>query len=349
MEIKLKSAAELVGGNLVGDGDILIRGAAKIEDAKEGDLTFLYHPSYEKFFPDTKASAIIVNKNFNKTRGDIAYIETDNPAQAFHILLDKFFTPEFPLHGIDQTAFIHKEAKIGRNVAIGRNVVISAGCVIGDNTKIFHNTVVLENCSIGSDCLIFQNVSIRENCIIGNRAVIHPGAVIGSDGFGFERISTGEYKKIPQIGNVVIEDDVEIGANTTIDRAALGSTLIKKGVKLDNLVQIAHNVSVGENTVMSSQTGVSGSTKIGKNCILAGQAGLVGHIELADNVIVTAQSGVSKSLLKPGMYFGSPAKDKRISMKEEAHIRNLPEYAEKIKTLEKIVEELKEEIAKIKG
>lgn len=349
MEIKLKSAAELMGGNLTGDGNILIRGAAKIEDAKEGDITFLYHPNYEKYFPDTKASAIIVKKDFNKTRNDIAYIETDNPAQAFHILINKFFAPDFPLSGIDPTAFIHKDAKVGKNTAIGKNAVISAGCTIGDNTKIFHNTVILENCSVGSDCLIFQNVSIRENCIIGDRAIIHPGAVIGSDGFGFEKLPSGEYKKIPQIGNVVIEDDVEIGANTTIDRAALGSTLIKKGVKLDNLVQIAHNVTVGENTVMSSQVGVSGSTKIGKNSILAGQAGLVGHIEIGDNVIITAQSGVSKSLLKPGMYFGSPAKDKRISMKEEAHIRNLPEYAEKIKLLEKTIEELKEEIAKIKG
>ena len=348
MIISIYEIAKLVNGKLTGNDGVTISNLARIDEAGKGDLTFLYMPAYEKYFSSTKASAIIVKKGFDKTRDDITYIEVDHPEKVFFELLRTYFSPVFKLEGIDPSAFVHPEAQIGENVALGKNVVVSAGCVIGSNVKIFHNTVLLSDVEIGDDSLIFQNVSIREKCKIGKRAIIHPGTVIGSDGFGFNPDENGVYQKIPQIGNVVIEDDVEIGSNVSIDRAALGSTIIKCGVKIDNLVQIAHNVFVGENTVISSQSGISGSTKIGKNCILAGQVGLVGHIEIADNSILMAQSGISKSVKKPGKYFGSPAKELNTALRLEAHLRNLPDYAERIKELENQVKSLQKEQEKKK-
>ncbi|MBP9119920.1 MAG: UDP-3-O-(3-hydroxymyristoyl)glucosamine N-acyltransferase [Ignavibacterium sp.] len=346
MKISIKEIASLINGNVSGDINIEISNVAKIEEAKQGDLTFLYLPAYDKFFPATQASAIIVKTGFSKSRNDITYIEVDSPEKAFFTILKKFFTPEFPLNGIDPSAFIHPTAKLAENVAVGKNVVISYGCIIGADTKVFHNTVVSDNVSIGSGCLIHSNVSVRENCILGNRVIIHSGTVVGSDGFGYSPNEKGEYEKIPQIGNVIIEDDVELGSNVSIDRAAMGSTIIKRGCKIDNLVQIAHNVILGEDTVVSAQTGVSGSTKIGRHCILAGQAGLVGHIELGDNVIITAQSGVSKSIPKPGYYSGSPAMEMRSYQKMQAQVRFIPDYADRIKELENQVKSLKELISK---
>jgi UDP-3-O-[3-hydroxymyristoyl] glucosamine N-acyltransferase len=343
MKISLREAAETIDGVITGNPDELISGLSKIEEAEQGDLTFLYLPAYEKYFAATKASAIIVKPGFNKSRSDLSYIEANDPNKAFFKILSKYFSPEFPLEGIDPTAYIHPSADIGKNAALGKNVVISEGCKVGDNTKIFHNTVLMNNVTIGADCLLFPNVSIREGCIIGNRVIIHPGTVVGSDGFGYFTDENGVYNKIPQIGIVIIEDDVELGSNVSIDRASLGATVIKKGVKIDNLVQIAHNVEIGENTVLSAQAGISGSTHVGNNCIIAGQAGLVGHVHIADNVIIMAQSGVSKGISKPGYYFGSPAKELKTTMKLEAHIRNLPEYAEEIKKLRKEIEELKKD------
>jgi len=346
MEISLKDAASLIGGKIFGNENLIIKNISKIEEAKEGDLTFLYLPAYEKYFPSTKASAILVKKGFNKTRNDITYVEVDNPNKAFFRIIHHFYKPDYKLTGIDSTAFVASDAVLGDNVSLGKNVVISSGCKIGNNTKIYHNTVLLEDVEIGSDTIIFQNVSIREKCVIGNNVIIHPGTVIGSDGFGYSRNDDGSYLKIPQIGNVIIEDNVEIGSNVSIDRASLGSTVIKKGVKLDNLVQIAHNVTLGENTVISAQTGISGSTKVGKGCIFAGQVGLVGHVEIADNVTIVAQSGVSKGISKAGTYFGSPAKEFKTALKLEALIRNLPESADKLKTLEKRIKELEEKLSK---
>ncbi|WP_337864705.1 UDP-3-O-(3-hydroxymyristoyl)glucosamine N-acyltransferase [Ignavibacterium sp.] len=342
INLSVKQIAELVSGKIIGDEYTLIHSLAKIDEASSGDLSFIYLPAYEKFLQTTKASALLVKPELQKTRSDITYIEVEFPEKAFFLILREFFTPEFPLSGIDDTAFVHPEAKLGQNVALGKNVVVSKGCVIGDNTKIFHNTVLYEDVEIGNDCLIFSNISIREKCKIGNRVIIHSGTVIGSDGFGFNPDEKGVYQKIPQIGNVIIEDDVELGANVAIDRAALGSTIIKRGTKVDNLVQIAHNVVVGEDTVISSQTGISGSTKIGNHVIIAGQVGIVGHIEIGDNVVLMAQSGISKSIKKPGYYFGYPAKELKTSQKLEAHIRNLPDYAEKIKKLEEEIKNLKQ-------
>lgn len=346
MRIRLKDIAEFIGGEITGDEKLEIKNLSKIEEAGPGDLTFLYISHYEKYFPSTKASALLVKPGFNKTRDDISYIEVTDPNKAFFKLVRKFFPPSYPLEGIDKTAFVHPDASLGENVSLGRNVVISKDCRIGNNVKIFHNTVLLQDVEIGDDSLIFQNVSIRENCKIGSRAIIHPGTVIGSDGFGFEPDEEGKFHKIPQIGNVIIEDDVELGSNVSVDRASIGSTIIKKGVKVDNLVQIAHNVCIGENTVISAQAGISGSTKVGKNCFILGQVGLTGHIEIADNVILIAQSGVSKSITKAGTYFGSPAKEVKTAFKLESHFRNLPEYAKKISELENEIKKLKEQIEK---
>lgn len=346
MKIKIQEIASLINGNIFGNDNIEIENVAKIEEAKPGELTFLYLSAYEKYFASTKASAIIVKQNFNQTRDDITYIKVESPEKAFFEIIRKYFTPEFSLSGIDSTAFIHKDAIIGSNVAIGKNVVISAGCVVGENTKIFHNSVIMDNTQIGSNCLLHPNVNIRENCKVGNNVIIHSGTVVGSDGFGYSTDEKGVYHKIPQIGNVIIEDDVEIGSNVSIDRAAIGSTIIKRGCKIDNLVQIAHNVMLGEDTVISAQTGISGSTKIGKHCILAGQAGLVGHIELGDNVVITAQSGVSKSILKPGYYMGSPAMEIKAQQRMLAQIRFIPDYAERIKKLEDEIKSLKEQLGK---
>ncbi|MEP0860966.1 MAG: UDP-3-O-(3-hydroxymyristoyl)glucosamine N-acyltransferase [Ignavibacterium sp.] len=341
ISLTVKEIARQVSGKIIGDENVIINSVAKIDEAKPGDLSFIYLPAYEKFQSTTKASALLVKPDLPKTRNDITYIEVESPEKAFFLILREFFSPEFPLTGIDKTASIHPDAKLGNNVALGKNVIISKGCRIGDNTKIFHNTVLYEDVEIGNDCLIFSNISIRESCKIGNRVIIHSGTVIGSDGFGFNPDEKGVYQKIPQIGNVIIEDDVELGANVAIDRAALGSTIIKRGTKIDNLVQIAHNVVIGEDTVISSQTGISGSTKIGNHVIIAGQVGIVGHIEIGDNVVLMAQSGISKSIKKPGYYFGYPAKELRTSQKLEAHIRNLPDYADKIKKLEEEIKKLK--------
>ena len=347
MEKTLKEIAELVGGKLFGDGSVVIKNLAKIEEAVPGDLTFLYLPVYEKFFPSTHASAILVKPDFKKVREDIAYIEVKDPNKAFFKIVNQFFTPDFKLEGIDSTAYIHPSAKLGNNVSLGKNVVISSGCLIGNNVKIFHNTVLHDDVIIGNDSLIFSNVSIREKCIVGERVIIHQGAVIGSDGFGYDIDEKGVFHKIYQIGIVRIEDDVELGANVCIDRASTGATVIKKGVKIDNLVHVAHNVIIDENTAIAAQVGISGSTKIGKNCLIAGQVGIVGHIEIADKVTLIAQSGVSKGISKSGTYFGAPAKEMGTALRLEGHIRSLPQYAAKIQQLENQIKELLDKISRL--
>jgi UDP-3-O-[3-hydroxymyristoyl] glucosamine N-acyltransferase len=343
MNIKLEEAAKIVDGKIFGNKDITISSLAKIEEAKPGDITFLYLDKYEKFFPATKASAILVKPGFRKSRNDISYIEVELPHTAFSKLLNHFFKPDYKLTGIDSSAYIHPSALIGEGAAVGKNVVISAGCIIGKNVKIFHNTVLLEDVIIGDKSVIFQNVSIREKCRIGSNVIIHCNSVIGSDGFGYEQDENGAFQKIPQIGIVIIEDDVEIGSNVSVDRASLNATIIKKGTKIDNLVQVAHNVIIGENTIVAGQAGISGSTKIGKHCMILGQAGIAGHVEIADNVILHVQSGVSKNITKPGKYFGSPAKEIKEAFKLESHYRTLPEYADRIKQLEEKIVFLEKE------
>lgn len=332
--LKLDKIASITGAVVTGNPEITISGLAKIDEAVSGELTFLYLPAYEKFFATTKASAIFVKPGFIKSRDDIAYLEVQDPNKAFFQILITFFSPDFPLSGIAKSAKVHSTAVLGEGVAIAENVVIGANCAIGKGTKIFSNCVIMDDVQVGENCMVFPNVTIREECIIGNRVILQPGVVIGSDGFGFVPGPDGKYIKIPQIGIVVIEDDVEIGANTCIDRAALGKTIISRGTKLDNLVQIAHNVVVGSDTVISAQAGIAGSAKVGNKCMLAGQVGLNGHISIGDNIIIAGQAGVTKSITQPGMYSGYPAKEHKAALKQEAYIRSLAAYTERIKNLE---------------
>lgn len=348
MKIKISEIAQLVNGNIIGDSNLEISRLSNIQDAETGDLTFLYMKSYNHFLNSTKASAILINKEIDQTNKNLTYIIVDKPNLAFQKIIIEYFNPEFRLEGIHHSAIFDENVKLDENVSIGVNVFIGKNSAIGSNSKIYHNAVILENCKIGNNVMIFPNVTIRENTIIGNNVIIHSGTVIGSDGFGYTPDAQGVYHKIPQIGNVIIEDDVEIGSNVSIDRAAVGSTIISKGVKLDNLIQIAHNVKIGKNTVMSAQSGISGSTKVGDNCVFGGQVGATGHIEIADKVMVGAQSGISKSLTKSGTYFGSPAMELRSTLKLEAHIRALPNYLERIKKLEERINQLENESLKLK-
>jgi len=335
MKIKIKEIADFVGGKIFGDSNIEITNVSRIYEATKDDLTFLYLPNYVKYLSSTNAKAVIINPTIEKKRNDITYIEVQDPDIALQKVIIKYFDTQKHITGIDKTASINQSAKIGKNVSIGKNAVISENCTVGDNSIIYHNTVILKNTSIGANCLIYPNVTITFGNVIGNNVIIHSGTVVGSDGFGYFPNEKGEFTKVPQIGNVVIEDNVELGSNVSIDRAALGSTRIKTGTKIDNLVQIAHNVEIGKHTAISGQSGIAGSSIVGDHCVFAGQVAISGHIEIGNQVMIGGKSAASKSILTPGKYFGIPAKEVRIAFKEQAHIRNLEKYSIQIKELEK--------------
>jgi UDP-3-O-[3-hydroxymyristoyl] glucosamine N-acyltransferase len=332
MELSLTEIAKLVQGDLEGDGAINIHGVAKIEEAGTGQITFISNPKYAKYIDSTDASAVLVSQDFPKTTKPV--IRTPNPYFAFLKILKVFHPPrEMIAKGIHPSALIDQSTKIGANIRISAGVVIDKNGTIGDNVTIHPGVVIGQEVEIGNDTLIYANVVVREQVRIGNRVIIHCGTVIGSDGFGFAREGQ-QYHKIPQVGTVIIEDDVEIGANCTIDRATLGATILHQGVKLDNLIQVAHNVEIGEHTVIAAQTGISGSTKIGKNVMIGGQVGFVGHIEIGDNTTIGAQSGVSKSLPSNSVYFGYPARPMMQAKREEAALRKLPDLLKKIADFE---------------
>jgi len=340
--VKLADIAKFLNCELIGNEDVEIKRVAEIQSAVDGDITFIANPKYEKFFDTTKASAVIVGKNFAKRRDDLSILLVDDPYFAFVKVL-KLLNPPVELlpPGIHPTAVVSESAVLGKNVRIGANAVIGERVRIGNNTTIMPGVVIGDDVEIGNDVLIYPNVTIYHKCKIGNRVIIHSGTVIGSDGFGFAPRPDGSYEKIPQVGIVVIEDDVEIGSNCSIDRATLGETVIKRGAKLDNLIQIAHNVVIGENTVIAAQTGIAGSTKIGRNCVLAGQVGIVGHIEIADRTTIAAQSGVSKSITEPGkVYFGYPAREHSVALRIEGAIRQLPDLIKEFRDLKSKIEKL---------
>jgi UDP-3-O-[3-hydroxymyristoyl] glucosamine N-acyltransferase len=336
-----------IDAEVAGAGDVKIRGIAKIETAGAGELTFIANPKYLKFLETTGASAIIVPSSMPAEKlpgGPQApvLLRVDDPYAAFMVVLGLFHPqPDLLPPGIHPSAVIAESATIGADVRIGANAVVGEGCDVGARTVVGPSAVLGYGVRIGEDTVLYPNVTVLRNCRIGSRVIVHSGTVVGSDGFGFAPRKDGTYTKVPQTGIVVVEDDVEIGSNCSLDRATMGETIIKKGAKLDNLIQIAHNVVIGENTVIASQAGVSGSTKIGKNCIIAGQVGLVGHIELADNITIAAQSGLSKSLKKSGVYFGSPAKEMGRALRIEAATRRLPEMAKEFDDLKREVERLK--------
>lgn len=337
MRKTLAEIAKLVEGEVVGDSKIVITGLAGLREAKEGDLSFLANSKYSSLIDKTQASAILVPRKFAAETKTI--IRTDNPSLAFAkialTVIEGTISPK--PQGIHKTAVIAKDAKVGKGVAVGAYAVVERKAAIGDNTVIFSGCFIGPSTTIGRDCLIYPNTTIRERVTIGRRVIIHSGAVIGSDGFGFEGVEGG-YEKIPQIGTVIIEDDVEIGANATIDRARFDKTIIQRGTKIDNLVQIAHNVSVGENCIIVSQAGISGSVKIEKNVILAGQAGVAGHLTIGEGAIVAAQAGVTKSVPAHTTVSGYPAKEHEKAKRVNACLQRLPEYVKTVNELKKKIE-----------
>lgn len=324
MEFSAQQIADMLGGEVEGNPNTTVSNLSKIEEGKKGTLSFLANLQYQKYIYSTEASIVIVAKDF-KAEEEIksTLIKVDEPYSAFAKLLEAYNSMQHQEVGIDEAARIDKSAKIGDGVYIGPGVVIGAGTEIGSNSKIYPNTVIGSNCKIGSNCLIFSGVHIYANSIIGQAVSIHSGVIIGADGFGFAPKGSG-YDKVAQIGNVVIEDEVEIGANTTIDRATLGSTIIRRGVKLDNLIQIAHNVEIGENTVIASQSGIAGSSKVGKNCMIGGQVGISGHLKIGDGVKIAAQSGIGKDVEDNSIIQGSPAFKVSDYQKSYVYFRKLP-------------------------
>lgn len=333
----------LLNGKLEGNAEATVSSFGKIEEAVDGQLTFLANPKYEDYLYTTNASVAIVNNGYELRHPvKLTLIRVPDAYSAFALLLSKYQEMATQqLKGIQQPSFIAPTAQLAPDVYVGAFVYIGEGVKIDQGCKIFPHAFIGDNVTIGKACIIYPGVKLLHDCQLGNHVTIHAGAVVGSDGFGFAPQADGSFKKVPQIGNVVIEDHVEIGANTTIDRATMGSTLIKTGAKLDNLIQIAHNVEVGNSTVIAAQAGVSGSTKIGNNVMIGGQAGLVGHIQIADGSKINAQSGVSKSLKEPyTAVTGSPAADYTSALRSQAVFRNLPQLEKRIQELENIIKQL---------
>ncbi|MEI6632770.1 MAG: UDP-3-O-(3-hydroxymyristoyl)glucosamine N-acyltransferase [Chlamydiota bacterium] len=337
MKIMLKEIASLIGGEVEGDPGAVITGVSGIKEAGEGDLTFLANPKYAPLLETTRAAAAVVEKGL-KTPSACPLIRVDNPSLAFSKLIELYGPKklEFP-KGVDKRAQVGAKAKLGKGVSVGPFSVVEDGAVIGDRTVIRSGVYIGHGTALGADCHIYPNVTIRERCVIGNRVNIHSGSVIGSDGFGYVAVK-GVHKKIPQIGTVVIEDDVEIGSNVTIDRARFDKTIIRKGTKIDNLVQIAHNCDIGENSIIVAQVGISGSTSIGKNVILAGQVGVVGHVTIGDNTIIGAKGGVSKNVPPNAYYIGIPAMEGKEFKKVHAALLRLPGLITKVRELEAKIE-----------
>ena len=325
MEFSAQIIASMLGGEIVGDANVSVNTVTRIEEGKPGGLCFLANPKYEQYIYSTEASVVLVSKNFEpKESISATQIKVDDPYSSFAALLKQYEQiMANPFKGIHETAFVDESAKVGENVIIHPNAYVGP------------------NAQIGNNCVLHPGAKVMHRCVVGNDCTLHAGVIIGSDGFGFAPQAALNYEKIPQIGNVILEDKVEIGANTTIDRATVGSTVIRKGVKLDNLVQIAHNVEVGENTVIAAQTGVAGSTKIGKNCMIGGQVGNIGHLKIGDGVMIAAQSGIGNDLPDGAIVQGSPAFEVSKYRRSYVSFRNLPELTQELNRISKEIEKLK--------
>ena len=336
MKFTAQQIADILEGDVVGNLNEEVSKLSKIEEGEKGSLTFLSNPKYNSYLYTTNASVAIVNKNL-KLEKEIktTLIKVDDAYKSFSKLLEFYNEVKNNKIGRERPHFISESAKIGDNEYIGAFAYIGENVIIGENVKIYPNSYVGDNTIIGNNCVIFSGVKIYSETVIGNNCKIHSGAIIGSDGFGFAPNEKGEYKAIPQIGNVIIEDYVDIGAATTIDRATMGSTFIRKGVKLDNQIQIAHNVEIGKNTVIASQTGVAGSTKIGENCMIGGQVGFAGHITVGNNVKIQGQTGVTKSLKEGEKVQGTPVMKYTDYSKSYVHFKNLPKIVTKLNNLAK--------------
>lgn len=348
MEFSAAQIALIVNGKVEGDTNIVVCSFGKIEEANSGQLAFLANPKYEEYLYSARASIIIINETQElKHPISATLIRVKDAYSAFATLLDKYQQLETQqLTGIQQPVYIDATSKIGNSVFIGAFTYIGENAVIADGAKIFPNVFIGNNVLVGKNVILHPGVKIYHDCVIGNNVVIHAGTIIGGDGFGFAPQPDGTFKKVPQIGNVVIEDNVEIGSNTTIDRGTIGSTLIKSGAKLDNLLQIAHNVEIGNNSVIAAQAGISGSTKVGNNVMIGGQVGIVGHLIIADGSKINAQSGVSKSIKTPNTAVtGSPAFDYTAALRSQAIARKLPELEKRIIELEEIIKEMKVKVS----
>ena len=341
MDFTAKQIADMTDGRLEGNPDAIVNSFCKIEEGKEGAISFLSNPKYTHFLYETKASVVIVNEDLALEQPVSAtLIRVPNAYETVAKLLQLYESMKAKKTGIDPLAFISPTAKIGKDCYIGAFAYVGDGVVMGDGCQVYPNVFLGDGVQMGSNCLVYPNVVIYHGCKIGNNVTLHAGCVIGADGFGFAPGPNG-YDKIPQIGIVTIEDNVEIGANTTIDRSTMESTKIHDGVKLDNLIQIAHNVEVGENTAMAAQTGIAGSAHVGKNCVIAGQVGISGHLSIADRTIIGPQSGLTKGTKEPGTtIMGYPAYDYTKFMKDTARMRNINRLEEKVTELEKKLNEL---------
>ena len=337
--MKLSEIARILGCRMIGDDDAEIVRVAGIDEAGSGDLTFVSNRKYVSHIKNTLASAIILGEDIPPV--GIPSLRTDDPYLAFARALEIFFVPLRPDPGIHPAAVVAEDAKIGPDVSVGAYAVIGRGCVIGPGVAVYPHVVLYPGVSVGSNCVIHSNVIVREECVLGNRVILQNGVIIGSDGFGFAPTKDGSFYKICQTGRVIIEDDVEVGANTTIDRAAVGDTVIRRGAKLDNLVQIGHGAQVGEDCVLAAQAGLAGSTRLGKGVWVGGQVGFAGHLEVGDKAIITAQSGTSHDIPPGAVMSGSPAFENAAWLRSTAAFSKLPQLVRKVRDLEKEILQLK--------
>lgn len=346
MQFTANQIATLLGGFVEGNPDVVVNQLAKIEEGSEGCLSFLSNPKYEHFLYETAASAVIVNEDLQLTKPvQTSLIRVKDAYSAFSELLKIYNQLKLEKSGREEPVYVHESAVIGEGHYLGAFSYIGKDVKIGNNVKIYPQVYIGDNVTIGDDCVLYPGVKIYYDSQLGNRVTLHGGAVIGSDGFGFAPQKDGSYSKIPQIGNVIIEDDVEVGGNTVIDRATMGSTYIRKGVKLDNLIQVAHNVEIGRNTVAAAQTGISGSTKVGENVIIGGQAGLVGHIHIASGSQIQAQSGVNKSIVEENRKWGgTPVMSYSSNLRSHVFYAKLPELEKRIAELEALLLEQKKQM-----
>lgn len=342
MEFTANQIAQFINGKVEGDENATVSTFAKIEDSVPGAISFLANPKYTHYIYETKSTVVLVDDSIELERPVTpTLIWVQNARDCVAKLLQLYESTKPKKTGVDSLAFISPKAKIGENAYIGAFAYIGEGVEIGDDCQVYPHATIMENVKLGNGCIVYPHASIYHDCELGNRVVVHSGAVIGADGFGFA--PNGEqYDKIPQTGNVVIEDDVEIGANTCVDRSTMGSTYIRRGVKLDNLVQIAHNTDIGENTVMSAQVGIAGSTKVGQWCMFGGQVGIAGHINIGNRVMLGAQSGVPSSLKDNQTLIGTPPMPQTPFFKSQAIFRKLPDIYKQLTALQKEVDELKQ-------
>lgn len=346
MEFSALQIAHFLGGSIEGDPEVKVCNFSKIEEGKPGTLTFLANPKYEHHIYNTEASIVLVNNDFVPAEPIRAtLVRVDNAYAGLALLLNMVEQTKAQKSGIDSTAFIASSAQVAEDCYVGNFAYIGQRVKLGKNCRVYPHAYIGDDVTVGDNCIFYPHSTIYSDCRIGNNCIFHAGSVIGADGFGFAPEGEG-YKKIPQLGNVIIEDDVEIGANTTVDRAVMDSTVIRRGVKLDNLVQIAHNVEVGENTVMAAQVGIAGSVKIGKHCMFGGQAGLAGHIHIADHVTFGAQAGVISDVKEPTTLLGAPAINAKNFMRSSAIFNRLPDIYRTIGQLQREIEQLKKELNK---